>query len=176
MDGEGKLLGAIRAGGKVIITASIDDMGNEEVIDSLLREPKVTISIEKIRKKRSLNANAYLWQICHQIAVKIKTDKISVYEDLIRKYGSFIDCAVIEKALPILEQTYRCIEILERGEMNGLPAVSVRCYRGSSTYDKDEMSWLIDGAVSEAKDLGIETMTPDEIAHMVSTWKGAFNE
>ena len=35
--------------------------------------------------------------------------------------------------------------------------------RGSHTYDSKEMSRLIDGTVSEAKELGIETMPLDEL-------------
>lgn len=175
MDSEGRMLGAIKAGDKIIVTLEVEKT-EDEIIDSLLREQKVNVSIEKIKRKRSLNANAYFWQICHQIAVKLKTDKISVYESLLGKYGSFVDVAVIEKALPIIKDTYRYVEVLERGNINGEPAVSVRCYRGSSTYTKEEMAVLIDGTVDEAKALGIETMTPDEIARMVSAWKGAFNE
>ena len=42
--------------------------------------------------------------------------------------------------------------------------------RGSHTYDTDEMSKLIDGTVSEAKDLGIETLTPNQIREMKERW------
>ena len=42
--------------------------------------------------------------------------------------------------------------------------------RGSHTYDTKEMSRLIDGTVSEAKELGIETMTPNEIERMKQQW------
>ena len=44
--------------------------------------------------------------------------------------------------------------------------------RGSHTYDTKEMSTLIDGVVQEAKELGIETMTPDEIERMKAAWQG----
>jgi hypothetical protein len=43
--------------------------------------------------------------------------------------------------------------------------------RGSHTYDTKEMARLIDGTVSEAKELGIETMPPDELKRMVELWK-----
>lgn len=33
-----------------------------------------------------------------------------------------------------------------------------------------EMSVLIDGVISECKDLGIETMPPDELALLKSKW------
>lgn len=42
--------------------------------------------------------------------------------------------------------------------------------RGSHTYNTAEMSKLIDGTVSEAKELGIETMTPDQIEEMKQKW------
>ena len=42
--------------------------------------------------------------------------------------------------------------------------------RGSHTYDTKEMSRLIDGTVQEAKEHGIETLPPDELERMMSTW------
>jgi hypothetical protein len=38
-------------------------------------------------------------------------------------------------------------------------------------YDTKEMSVLIDGIVSEAKELGIETLTPDELERIKSAWQ-----
>jgi hypothetical protein len=43
-------------------------------------------------------------------------------------------------------------------------------YKGSSEFDTKEMSIFIDGIVSEAKELGIETMTPNEIARLNGLW------
>ena len=42
--------------------------------------------------------------------------------------------------------------------------------RGSHTYDSGEMSILIDGVVQEAKQLGIETLTPNELERMKNLW------
>lgn len=49
----------------------------------------------------------------------------------------------------------------------------VRCYFGSSTYNTQEMSDLINGTVSDANGLGVDTITPDEIAHMLAAWKAS---
>jgi hypothetical protein len=43
--------------------------------------------------------------------------------------------------------------------------------RGSHTYDSREMSRLIDGTVSEAKELGIETLSPAELERMKQQWR-----
>ena len=43
--------------------------------------------------------------------------------------------------------------------------------KGSSEYDTKEMSHFIDGIVAEAKELGIETLPPDELESMMKAWK-----
>ena len=43
---------------------------------------------------------------------------------------------------------------------------SYRVLKGSSSYDSKEMATLIDGAVSEAKEMGIETLPDTEIERM----------
>lgn len=43
-------------------------------------------------------------------------------------------------------------------------------YFGSSTYDTKEMSTLIDGIVSECRELDIETETPEKLALMCEEW------
>ena len=44
-------------------------------------------------------------------------------------------------------------------------------YRGSHEYDTKEMASLIDGAIREAKDLGIETLSAAELQRLVENWK-----
>jgi hypothetical protein len=48
--------------------------------------------------------------------------------------------------------------------------VRVAVMRGSHTYDTREMSRLIDGTVEEAKELGIETLTPEQLERMKASW------
>lgn len=43
--------------------------------------------------------------------------------------------------------------------------------RGQSDYNTMEMSTFIDGLVDEAKMLGIETLTYDELERMKAAWK-----
>ena len=45
-----------------------------------------------------------------------------------------------------------------------------RFWVGSSEYNTQEMSVLIDGIVQEAKQLGIETLTPMELARLKDEW------
>ena len=43
--------------------------------------------------------------------------------------------------------------------------------RGSSTYNTEEMSKLIDGLVSECKEQGIETLPPEELERMMQAYE-----
>ena len=55
----------------------------------------------------------------------------------------------------------------------GKDGVTYRAYKlmkGSHLYDSKEMSALINGTVSDAKELGIETLPPDELERMVNSW------
>ena len=46
----------------------------------------------------------------------------------------------------------------------------MHCYYGSSRYPQDKMNVLLNEAVSEAKALGIETLTPSELERMKEEW------
>ena len=54
--------------------------------------------------------------------------------------------------------------------VDGQTGVQIQAYYGSSTYNTAEMARFIDGIVSEARWLGIETMTPAEIERMKTAW------
>ena len=45
-----------------------------------------------------------------------------------------------------------------------------KVYKDSHKMDTKEMARVIDGAIQEAKALGIETETPDELARMKAKW------
>ncbi len=48
---------------------------------------------------------------------------------------------------------------------------NVKVYFGSSTYDTEQMSRLIELVVQDCKDAGIETLTPEELARMMQEWR-----
>lgn len=48
--------------------------------------------------------------------------------------------------------------------------MTVTVWYGSSTYDTEQMSRLIDAVVEDCKAVGIETMTPAELDALVSRW------
>lgn len=133
------------------------------------------VTIAKPKKKRSLSANNYLWVLCDEIARAIGTDKESVYKALIRRVGVFRYrwCKPFEReifAREWAENGLGWFAEIERSDYPGL--CQFRAYYGSSSYSTEDMSILIDEAVSEARELGINTKSNKEINEL----KGAWNE
>ena len=151
-----------------------------EVFKALNGE-KVSVVIKKYRKKRSLDANAYFHVLNGKIADVLHISKTRCKNILICRYGQpeLIDetPAVLKTNIPIehmLEQEFlHCTPAGSKTE-DGVEVVFYRVYRGSHTYDTKEMSDLVEGTVSEAKDLGIETMTPAELERMMKAYEERF--
>lgn len=56
-------------------------------------------------------------------------------------------------------------------ELNGKEFNHYIIYKGTSEYNTKEMSIFIDGVVQEAKQLGIDTRTPNEIEKLKRLWR-----
>lgn len=155
---------------KFLVTLSVDDIANLEE----LRGKDLDIDIHTHREKRSLSANAYFHVLVGKIAEKLTISKAKSKNILICKYGQpqLID------GEPMIYKTNAPVEYMEELEtVHTIPvkfvdnAVFYKVYRGSATYNSMEMSKLIDGTVADAKELGIETIPPDELKRMVAMWR-----
>jgi hypothetical protein len=139
------------------------------------------VDIHQHRKKRSLDANSYCWLLITKIADVLRTSKEELYIEMLKRYGQrekqLISIIAEEEALQMIYRATKghCCEVGE-GEVKGKTFKHLAILRGSSEYDTREMSILIDGIVSECKEMDIETMTPKELAELKSSWKGVENE
>jgi phosphate uptake regulator len=126
-----------------------------EVLDAIMELPdEVDLTIKKLARKRSKNANDLFWEIVGKIADKLRTSKEEVYFELLKKYGQSITITVKEGV--DLGRLYKYYERFKDGLSNGTKFVAYRVFIGSSQYTTEEMSVLIDGARQEAQELGIQ--------------------
>lgn len=129
-----------------------------------------SVEIKEYRQKRSLDANAYAWVLIDKIAAAVGLPKTEVYRNAIKELGGVSDTVCVMDA---------AVDALCNGwSHNGLGWVTetlpskikgctnVILYYGSSTYDSKTMSRLIDGLIEDARNLGIETMTPQELERL----------
>lgn len=155
--------------GYYLVTCRVPKIALNRILK--LQDKEIDLEIKKHSKKRSLNANAYAWVLMTAIAKEMSVDKWSVYKELLKRYSNSFEYLVVkEEALPRLEKAFRAIEVLGDGVLGEEKAYQVQAYYGSSTFTQDEMRVFIDGIVQEAKNLNIETETPQELERMVAMW------
>jgi len=135
-----------------------------------LKNKLYTATLKEHREKRSLDANAYAWVLMSKIADAVGTSKDEVYLEMLERYGVFTHIIAKPQAAARIKEEWRAVKELGTVTVNGQTGIQLQCYYGSSTYDTKEMSTLINGIVSECKDLDIETATPREIAMMCEEW------
>lgn len=124
--------------------------------------------IERKRKKRSTDANAFCWKLCTEIANVLRTDKDSIYIDMLKKYGQSDLVSVL--ASVDVRGYFKYYDEFGRGSVNGKEFIHYRVYKGSSEYDTREMSILIDGIIDEAKALDIEVISEREKSLLLQEW------
>lgn len=143
---------------------------NRPEYDKLKDCADLDIEVKKHREKRSLDANAYMWVLLDKIAQVILSDKDSVYLDMLGKYGVFTHVICKPSAVDAFKAQYRLCKDIGDVTVNGTEGRQIQCYFGSSTYDTKQMARLIDGVILEAKELDIETLTPDQLERMKDEW------
>lgn len=142
--------------------------------DKLKSYDKLKIKAVKYTQRRSLDANAYFHALAGKIADALTISKAKAKNVLICKYGQ--PQLLPDGSIMVYKTNAPEDFMWEQESIHAIPvkyeekATFYKIYRGSHTYDTKEMSVLIDGTVADAKELGIETDTPAEIAEMKERW------
>lgn len=170
----GKFVGVSRdwQTGQLNITFTVNEQSSLEQIDRIQSCERLSIEAKKYRKKRSLDANAYLWILCTKIAEVVKSSKDEIYEQMLQRYGYFYQdddgyiTVTVKNEVDMSKISGHWKFLKSNGKFS-----SYLMIKGTSEYDTREMSNFIDCVVTEAKELGIETLPPDELERMVKSWK-----
>ena len=112
-----------------------------------------------------------LWACLQEIAVAIKSDKWSVYLQMLKRYGKFDYVLVKPKAVEAMKAQWREIEEVGEVDVNGQKAIQLLCYYGSSSYDTKDFSVLLDGVISEMKEIGLQPPPDRETKRLLEEWE-----
>ena len=162
--------------GQQLITLALTTKQDISDLKAIIANGKLLeVEISKQKKKRSLDSNSYLWTLCQKIAEVIQSTKELVYQKFIRDVGQFEIVPIKNEAVERWIEVWNSkglgwfAEVMEDSKLPGYKKVI--SYYGSSVYDQREMSVLLDEVVRECKELGIETLPPDEIKALKESWK-----
>lgn len=156
----------------------------QSVIDELLQLDKAEIQkydlrIEKKRKKRSLDANAYYFRLARECAAKMDIPLTELHNRNLAHIGiAWTDkddkkhwVLQIDDDFWIKQEKVHFCPTDKTEDRNGSIYRWFYLLKPSHLFDSKEMSRLIDYVVQDAKELGIETMTPSEIERIKELWK-----
>lgn len=151
--------------GKVVFTV---DRSKLATIGGLPKDKDLDVCISIHRNKRSTEANAYCWHLVTEIADAVGAAKDEVYMRMLKRYGQ--SCVISVKSEIDMTGMLKYYEERGTSVLNGTEFTHYTVYKGSSEYNTKEMAVFLDGIISEAQELGIDTRTPDEVAKMEALW------
>ena len=162
--------------GKLLVTFEFNERNSAmEMVDKLKGQEKLNIKVGKFKQKRSLDANAYCWVLIHKLALSMQITPLEVYRQAIVNVG----CN--HEIIPIKEEAAAHFKKIWEAKGLGWPCLdlgkskipgyrNLAAYYGSSTYDVQQMSQLIDNLVQDCKALDLETLPPDKLALLKEEW------
>jgi hypothetical protein len=135
----------------------------------------LALKVGKQKKKRSLDSNAYFWLCVDKLSQRLNIPKEEIYRNAIRNIGGVSEIVCVQnKAVEKLCQGWQKMGI--GWQTDTMPSkidgcTNVVLYYGSSSYTQDQMTMLISNIVQDCKAVGIETLTPSELARLTSEWR-----
>lgn len=142
---------------------------------SQLNDGDYTLTVEKKKVKRSLNANAYYWVLVNTLSEKINVPPSTIYRQHIQDVGGNYEIVPIrDDAVDTWQKNWKnkglgwICESIGESKLRGY--TNMICFYGSSTYDSKQMSRLIDLCVQDCKAQDIDTMTEQERSLLLDQW------
>lgn len=137
-----------------------------EIVKWLMDQADGTYECCPHKEKRSLTANSYYWSLITELSGVMRTSKEECHDLMLRRYGQYLKdkdgnivCVAVAVGVTGFDGHYEYVD-----KFRGLNRYKV--IKGSHLYDSNEFSRLLDGLISECKELGIETLPPHEIKRL----------
>ena len=142
-----------------------------------LKDKDLDVEIRQYREKRSKSANAYFHVLVNKIAQELNESDEAVKTRLVCEYGVVEkdeDGLTIGFKLPTkvdVTKIYPYTRRFDRRKENGRTFDCYLVLKSTHEMNTKEMARLIDGTIQEAKELGIETDTPEQLARFKAQWE-----
>lgn len=161
------------------ITFTLDSKPNTEQINELISHTQngklLDVGVKKYRNKRSVTANSYLWILCKKLADKLYITDVEAYRRLIRDVGRYDLSIIHEKSVDYWVTNWNNRGIgwyaMKTRDSEHEGFVIVKNYYGSSVYDTDDMSRVIEAVVWECNSQGIETKSQEDIDSLIASYE-----
>ena len=147
----------------------------------LAKGKELTVKLDKMAHKRTLDQNAYMWKLIDIYADVINGGRTGgvmpedIYEQMLVQYGVVHYLGVVNEAVDELRQVYKKVIIIddctletERGRTAGK---QLKCIVGSSCFDTKQMANLIDGLLDELSQMDMNEEQAASYQYYREEWK-----
>lgn len=154
--------------GKLRVTLEVD--GYFLKIYDRLKDVDIDVSFKKWHGHRSEKSNRYFHWLVNEIAAVTGASDDETKIGLVCRYGTYArddDGKLLGFKFPPtvdVSKIYPYTRLYEQRIENGKTVNCYLLYKRTSWLDSKEMVRLVDGAISEAQALGIDTDTPEQKA------------
>lgn len=154
---------------------------NELIMFLASQDQSSVWDLQEHKEKRSLTQNAYYWKLAGEVAkksIKYGANINEIHNRNLRELGlrEYINDQPIVIYIPDTEKAEKTALNAESYHLKptsqtrtGKDGTVFRCYvmlRGSHTFNTEEMSALVDLMIQEAVAVGVEVISPRELAQM----------
>jgi hypothetical protein len=169
-------------GGCIIIRPEREDLGKAMALMKGIKKKLYVLSVKEHRNKRSLDANQKMWALINEMSTMIKLTPEEIYQGYIPDVGNNY------RVFPVKPEDInefaadwcnghigRMVEDMGPCRKRDLIGYhNLRCYKGSSEYDTQTFSRLLELVMQDCRQLGIETMSERERSLLMEEWEATY--
>lgn len=143
-------------------------------LPELLKDKEVDITVAVHREKRGLDANSYFWVLCDKLSQKIGIPPSEIYSQYIKDVGGNYLYGCYEN-----KDVDKLVNVWEGRGLGWVCEVTdsklkgcsnIKAYYGSSSYNTEQMSRLINLVVNDCNSNGIVTESNARIRSLIESW------
>lgn len=136
-------------------------IGEKETVLRWLREqPEGRYECNRTKKKRTNTQNSYYWALLAQLAGVLGLSNDEMHFQLLKRYSTPQPFATLDHV--DVSRFMRYFEEYNRTDKT----VYYLFYKPSSEMNSKEFKRLLDGCISECQEVGVDTLTPEQVALM----------
>ena len=138
------------------ISEGIITLRTNNLVDKLEVDKMYNVDFKRYYSSRSLEQNRLMWKIIQRLAKETDNDEWDIYIQGLEKADCLSEyLMILPEALESIKQSFRAVKVCERRDYNGKQMLVVKVFVGSSKFDTQEMTELINYFIKLASEFGV---------------------
>lgn len=134
----------INENGNIELTFEVSDFQSKALVEELQKDT-YKLDITKPQSKRTLQQNAYMWAMIHELATYNNQEPMEVYIQALEESNAKYEYVwALPSIAEELNKNFRAVKVVKKDEIRGKSCLVYKCFIGSSKFSKEEMTKLVD--------------------------------